>query len=116
MAEIKPVQIDVSKVVPIFADEVMVLSRVKGKKKGDGNREKVVDKEAHIELVFLDQLSQPARAVSRIVVSKNTAAGLQKILADNVSKLEAEMKSTKTPKNKKSAEKPEVKNRTDYLG
>ena len=117
MAENKPVQIDVSRVAPIFADEALVISRVKAKKNENG---KYLDKEGFIELVFLDQISQPPRAISRVVVSKNTADGLQRILSQNVSKLEAELKSKKIPKQEKikipKAEKAEKRSEQDYLG
>lgn len=115
MAEGK-VQIDVSRVIPIFADEAMVVSRVKAKKNEAGN--KAENKEGFIEMIFLDQLGAQARAISRIVVSKNTAAGLHKILGDNLEKLGAELKSKKLPEAAKKQEKPVPDKAADkgYLG
>ena len=108
------VQVDVSRVIPIFADEAMVVSRVKSKK---GNDSKNVIKEGHIELIFLDQLSQPPKAISRVVISRYTAASLNSILSDNLSKLDAELKSKKMPEQPKKVEKQEIKRHDQaYLG
>ena len=105
------IRVDVSRVIPIFADETLVVSRIKTKKE-DGK--KVLSKEGHIELIFLDQLSQPPRAISRIAMSKVTAEGLHKILGDNLEKLGIELKSRKMPKQPK---KPEAKKQEKgYLG
>jgi len=114
MVEGQKVQVDVSRVIPIFADEVMVISRVKSKKSNDG---KNVVKEGHIELIFLDQISQPPKAISRVVVSRHTAEGLTKILSDNLSKLDAELKSKKMPEQPKAVANTSTKrNDQAYLG
>ena len=118
MAEGKQVQIDISKVAPLFADEAVVISRIKARKKDNG---KIMDKEGYIELVFLDPISQPPKAISRVVVSKNTAESLQKILSQKVSKLDAELKSKKMPKQEKAVKLPKVEKidsmkTQDYLG
>ncbi len=106
------IQIDVSRVIPIFADEAMVVSRVKAKKDG----EKVAGKEGHIEVIFVDQLGAQPRAISRVVMSRNTAEGLQKILSNNVEKLDAELKSKKMPQQKKPEKSEASKNDKGYLG
>ena len=115
MPDPKEMRVDVSRVIPIFADEVMVVSRIKAKK--DSEKSNSVTKEGFIEVIFLDQLSQPPKAISRVVLSKHTAESLSKILADNVGKMGAELRRKKLPPK---AEKPEVKKveRTDqkYLG
>ena len=115
MADVKQVQVDTSKTIPIFADEAVVISRVKSRKKKDANS---LDKEGHIEVMFLDQLNpQQPRAVSRIVISKNTAEGLSRILAENVQKLDAELRNKKMPKQGKKPDKVEIKkSEQDYLG
>jgi|GEM_PF-3086629 len=102
------IRIDLSRVLPIYADEAMVISRIKAKK-----GEKKVAKEGVIEIVFLDQLSQPPKAISRIVVPKLTAEGLHKILGENIIKLDKELRSKTVPKQKKAETKKAEKN---YLG
>ena len=116
MSDTKQVQIDTSKVLPIFADEVVVISKVKSLKTKDS---KSLDKEGHVEIIFLDQINpQQPRAVSRIVVSKNTAESLHRILAENVQKLGVELKSKKMPVQKKSekTDKKSPEPKHDYLG
>lgn len=105
------VRIDVSRAVPIFADEAMVVARIKSKK-NDGKNS--VSKEGHIEVLFLDQLSQPPRVLSRVAMAKATAEGLHKILGDNLAKLGVELKSKKMPKQPQ--KKVEKKQDKGYLG
>lgn len=94
--DIRQVQVDVSRAIPVFADEVIVASKIKAfKKEGDG---KHVEKEGNIELIFLDQLSQPPKAISRIVISKSTAKGLFNILGENLEKMEKDLKDKSMPK------------------
>lgn len=112
--EARQVQVDVSRAVPVFADEVMVVSRIKAKKESE-KPNSAVSKEGFIEVIFLDQLSQPPKAISRVVLSKQTAESLHKILLENVNKMDAELKSKKLPP------KPEVKEKKadrdqKYLG
>ena len=85
--------VDVSKALPLFADEVLVASKIKAMKDG-----KKVEKEGIIELIFLDQLSSPPRAISRVVISRATARGLLKVLDENVKKMEIDMKDKNMPK------------------
>ncbi len=85
-------------VVPTFADEVMVGTLVKATKQGHD-----VVKEGHVRLNFIDMMRR--QSVSEIVISPVTARSLVKILEDNVSKLEAELKSKELPKQPKLEEK-----------
>jgi len=105
------VRVDVGRVMPLFADESMVVSRIKSKIE---EGKKAVQKEGLIELIFLDQLSQPPKAISRIVISRTTAEGLHKILGENLEKLGVELKSKKMPKPKKAE--PVKKVQKGYLG
>jgi len=92
--EMRQVQVDVSKVSPLFADEVIVAAKIKAFKQG----EKKFGKEGNVELIFLDQMTQPPKAISRVVISMHTAAGLLKILGENIQKMEKDLKSKEMPK------------------
>ena len=92
--EVRQVQIDVSRIRPLFADEVLVASKIKAFKQG----EKKIAKEGNVELIFVDQLSQPPRAISRVVVTMHTAESLLKILGDNLNKMEKDLKDKSVPK------------------
>lgn len=73
-------------VKPIFADEIIVAVNIKQeKKKGK------LTKEGHLSLIFLDMFTK--RAVSRIVISSNTAKALDNVLKINIERLEKELKS-----------------------
>ena len=93
MTEGRQVNVDVSKALPLFADEILVASKIKAFKDG-----KKVEKEGIIEMIFLDQLSNPPKAISRIVVSRATARGLLKVLDENVKKMEIDLKDKSMPK------------------
>jgi len=112
MDQNKQIQVDVGKVSPLFADEVIVASKIKAFKRE--NDPKHVEKEGNIELIFLDQLSQPPRAISRVVVSKSTAKGLLKVLNDNIQKMEIDLKDKSMPKQPSIELKP--KQDKGYLG
>jgi len=104
MAEGKSqIRIDASKAIPIFADEAMVITRIKTKKE-DEKSKKTISKEGHLELLFLDQLSNPPRVISRVVLSKTTGENLHKVLGNNLEKLGIELKSKKMPKQQKKVE------------
>lgn len=111
MSDGKQVRIDVSRAVPIFADEAMVVARIKSKK-NDGKNS--VSKEGHIEVLFLDQLSQPPRVISRVAMARATAESLYKNLENNLGKLGVELKSKKMPKQPQ--KKSEKKSEKNYLG
>ena len=87
------VSVDVSRVIPIFADEVLVASRIKALKD-----DKKLEKEGNVELIFLDQLSHPPKAISRVVVNRATAKSLVKVLGENIQKLEKDIKDKSLPK------------------
>ncbi len=110
----QPMRVDISRVIPIFADEAMIISRIKAKKGDEKNGKQSVNKEGLIEFVFLDPLTQPPRAVSRIVMSRSSAEGLHKVLGDNLEKLGVELKSKKMPKQPKP--KVEKKQEKGYFG
>ena len=111
--DIRQVNIDVSRVIPVFADEVLVAAKIKSFKK-DGDS-KQFEKEGNIELIFLDQLSHPPKAISRVVVSKSTAKGLLGILNENIVKMERDLKDRHIPKQNvpQQMQKPDNKG---YLG
>lgn len=108
--EMRQVQIDVSKIRPLFADEVVVASKIKAYKQG----EKKVAKEGNIEIIFVDQLAVPPRAISRIVVTMHTAESLMKILGENLDKMEKDLKDKSMPKQAQQI--TEVKRDKNYLG
>jgi len=110
MTEGQRVNVDVSRVIPLFADEVVVASKIKAHK-DDKNR---VEKEGHIEIIFLDQLSNPPKAISRVVVGRATAKSLIKVLDDNVQKMEKDLKDRNMPKQPSSELRP--KQDKGYLG
>ena len=94
--DVRQVNIDVSRVVPVFADEVIVAAKIKAFKKEEGSKQ--VEKEGNIELIFLDQLTHPPKAISRVVVSRSTAKGLIRVLNDNLQKMEKDLKDKNMPK------------------
>ena len=85
-------------VVPVFADEVMVGTVVKANKEND-----TVRKEGQVRLNFIDMFRR--QAVAEIVISPITAKNLVKILEENLSKLEADLKSKEMPQQPKIEEK-----------
>jgi len=95
------VRVDISRVLPVFADEVLVISRIKAKKQ-DGK--KAASKEGYLEVVALDQLSNPPKAIARLAMPRSTAENLHRILGENLEKMGAELKSKKMPQQPKKIE------------
>ena len=86
---------------PTYADEAVVAHTVKA---GKDEKGKIV-KEAHLQLVFLDMTTQ--KPTDKIVISPLTALGLQKALAESLSKINKELKS-KRKIEKEKPKKPEI--------
>jgi hypothetical protein len=86
-----------SKLKPIFADEIGIVTKVKANKNEKGE----VEKEGHIELIFLDMVKQ--QPIGEFVISKSTAKALLGALAQNITNLEKELASKSMPKQ------PEIK-------
>src|SRR3989344_5905469 len=97
MEEKKKVNIQLNnmplQIAPTFADEVMVGTVVKAAKEGNDVR-----KEGNVRLNFIDMFRR--QSVADIVISHITARNLVKILQDNVTNLETELKSKELPKQK----------------
>lgn len=106
----RQVNVDVSRAIPLFSDEVLVASKIKAFKDG-----KKIEKEGIIELIFLDQLSNPPKAISRIAISRATAKGLFKVLDENVQKMEKDLKDKNMPKMPMKVEVAKHSEK-DYLG
>jgi len=89
MEEKKKVNIQLNnmplQIAPTFADEVMVGTVVKAAKEGN-------------DVNFIDMFRR--QSVADIVISPITARNLVKILQDNVTNLETELKSKELPKQK----------------
>jgi hypothetical protein len=81
---------------PIFADEVAIMFKIKATKTDKGE----VEKEGHVELVFIDMTKQ--QAIGEFIISKTTAKSLAKILPENLEKLEKQLADKSMPK------KPEI--------
>lgn len=88
----KQIQLDIKRVIPVFADNVIVANVIKaqttqGKGKGKHNSKK----EGHVTLIFVDGLTH--QAISRVVVSRSTAEALLKALDESLKKFDKEIKS-----------------------
>ena len=103
----KPENLIKMEIPPLFADEVIVVTPVKAVKHG-----KKVEKEGHVVLIFVDMLTQ--KAVARIVLSKNTAKSLKRVLSRVLTKLERDLKSERIPATKIELE--EAKQNSRYIG
>jgi hypothetical protein len=77
---------------PLFADEVIVGTIIKGAKTKEGEMEK----DGYIRLGFIDMAKR--QVFAEIVLSPITAKALVKILDENLKKLENELKSKELPK------------------
>lgn len=84
------VAIDIKRVIPVFADNIIVANLIKASQK----TEKTKKKEGHVTLIFVDSLTH--QAVSRIVVSRSTAEALLKALDESLKKYDKELKSKET--------------------
>lgn len=102
----KQIAIDIKRVIPIFADNVLVANLIRTKKEKKGG------KEGHVTLIFIDTLTQ--QSVARVVVSKQTAEALQKALEESLKKFDKEMKSKDKSDEKKV--KIETTSVNKYLG
>lgn len=99
------VQIDIKRTVPVFADNVIVANLVRGDSEKTGSKKK---KEGHLAIIFVDTLTK--QAISRIVVSKQTAEALHKTLGESLSKFDNDVSRKEVkPKSEPAA-------RTRYLG
>jgi len=87
---------------PIFADEIALALRMNATK--DGSKGKI-EKEGHIELIFLDGMKH--QAIGEYIISKNTAKALVKILSENIAALEKQLADPSMPKQ------PEIKTTAD---
>ena len=81
-----------SDAVPIFADEVGVMVRLKAVQ----DEKKNVHKEGLIGIIFIDTVRQ--RVVGEFVVNQMTAIALRQILDETLKKLSDELKSKELPK------------------
>lgn len=81
----QPVQIDIKRVLPLFADNVVVANLIKSSEEKRKNKKK----EGHITLIFVDTLTK--QAVSRIVVSRHTAEMLLKMLDESLKKFDKDL-------------------------
>jgi len=106
----KSVTIDIKRAIPIFADNVIVANVIKsyeGDKKNKGKK-----KEGHVTLIFVDNLSHSA--VTRVIISRQTAEALLKALEESLKKFDKELKN-KGVKNKIETTIAE-KRKAQYLG
>ena len=81
-----------SDALPIFAEEVGVLMRVKAAQ----NEKKELHKEGLVSIVFIDTVRQ--RIIGEFVLNQITAIALRQILDDTLKKLNDELKSKELPK------------------
>jgi transcription antitermination factor NusG len=81
---------------PVYADEIVVAHTIKS---SQGKKEKKVEKEAHLHLVFVDMTTQ--KPVDKVVISLITAKGLYKALGDTLARLDKELRSNKVGKDEK---------------
>jgi len=78
------VQIDIKRTVPLFADNVIVANLVRNEEAKKGRK-----KEGYLTLIFVDTLTK--QAVSRVVVSKQTAEALLKTLDESLAKFDKDV-------------------------
>lgn len=78
------VQIDIKRTVPLFADNVIVANLVRNEEAKKGRK-----KEGHLTLIFVDTLTK--QAISRVVVSKQTAEALLKTLDESLKKFDKDL-------------------------
>ncbi|MCX8194221.1 MAG: hypothetical protein N3G19_02555 [Candidatus Pacearchaeota archaeon] len=101
------IAIDIKRVIPIFADNVIVANLIKANQKSG----KLNKKDGNVNLIFVDSLTH--QAVSRIVVSKNTAEALLKALDDSLKRFDKEIKNKEV---KSKIETISDKGKSKYLG
>lgn len=80
-------------VKPIFADEILIMLKVKAAKDEKEN----IEKEGQISLIFIDMAKN--QALGEFVITKNTAKALAKILPENIANLERQLADKSMPKN-----------------
>lgn len=95
-------------VVPIYADEVMVHTKIRAKKEGKGAK-----KIGHLRIWFVDTLAN--RVVSDVVIDSGLAESLSGLLARKSAELKEELKSDRLPEPEK---KPATTSgrETSYIG
>ena len=99
-------EINLTKVKPLFAHDVAISASFKARKTGEE-----IEKEANIELVFLDVKAK--QAIARITLPLITVKDLPRLLNDTLEKIDKELKSKEMPK----AKKIETKStKANYLG
>jgi len=76
---------------PVFADGTAIALRVKPFKNSKGS----LEKECHMEIIFLDMVTQ--KPVGAFVISKNTAQELVAGLTQNLANLEKELNNKAMP-------------------
>jgi CHASE3 domain sensor protein len=99
------VQIDIKRTVPLFADNVIVANLVRSDNEKANSKKK---KEGHLAIIFVDTLTK--QAISRIIVSRQTAEGMLKTLGESLSKFDKDVS------NREVKVKSEPAARTRYLG
>ncbi|MDE1860518.1 MAG: hypothetical protein KGH72_02255 [Candidatus Micrarchaeota archaeon] len=101
--EQQPVNINMakSKLKPVFADEVGIVLKVKANKNEKGD----VEKEGHVELIFLDMVKQ--QPIGEYILSKSTAKALVGTLSQSLINLDKELANKSMPKQ------PEIKTTGD---
>lgn len=104
------IAIDIKRVIPVFADNVFVANLIKANQK-EGKLKK---KEGHVTLIFIDSLTH--QAVSRIVVSKNTAEALLKALDESLKKFDKEIESKESKIKSEIIGDKSEKGKSKYLG
>lgn len=88
----------------MFADNVVVANLIKNSEEKRKNKRK----EGHITLIFVDTLTK--QAVSRVVVSRQTAEALLQTLGESLKKFDSDVSEVRLKA------KPEPAARTRYLG
>lgn len=78
---------------PIFADGTAIVMRVKTFKNPENGE---LEKDGHIEIVFLDMMKR--KPIGEFVIGKNSAKELIDGLSQNIANLERELKSKELPK------------------